>query len=866
MRKILFTLIMLLSSTMIWAYDFVIDGIFYSVISMTDLTVKVVSEDETYTKSYSGNVVIPNSIVYRDRTFNVIEIAGKAFMKCPQLTSVSIPKSVSIISSDAFNESINIEKIIIEDGDSILLTNRCFNNMSISTLYQGRNIDFDFKNCRNLKKITLGSNVTTINRQAFEGCLSLTEIDLPNSVETIGGFAFNGCSSLTEIDLPNSVETIGESAFNDCSSLTEIDLPNSVETIGESAFNDCSSLTEIDIPNSVETIGGYAFSNCVALTRISLTNNIKEISEGMFANCTKLSNIVIPSAVTAVGSHAFSGCSALTNIEIPNNVEKLGKGAFTACTSLKNAKLPNNITEINAELFSECSGLLSIELGDKVHLIREKAFYNCKSLTDINIPGMVTEIEQKAFEGCTSLENLRIEDYVSGSEYVNDKLYNKYKSDGITVYFKVNGENSIYFYAWNDAGNLLGTFPGTRITNYLTSITGDRYAYYTFPKHIKKFNILFYGDIARDFGYISHCQTVDINNITSNSVFKKTYMSGGKMLVENVNYLGYDFFDYDYDVSILETNNNFVNSSLKSIYLGREVYGTFENNSNLKEVTFGSDLTKINPGLFSGCSSLQKISIPGQVKSICSYAFKDCKSLESLSLSSGLNPIYLSNFAFENCNLTSLYLDREVYNTDAFYAQTKIKSLKLGSNFSDINVISFASLSNLTNLTIDDGNSDIVIGSLLATAPLETIYVGRNGNYKFNKETIQKVFFGKTVTIIPSDAFSSCVNIINVHSLNTIPPVGVEFNTKTYLNGTLYVSKGCKEAYMNADGWKGFWEIVETEESSAIVDVHEDVSVEIKETDIQYYNLQGARVAKENLTQGMYIKKIGNNSQKVIIK
>ena len=34
----------------------------------------------------------------------------------------------------------------------------------------------------------------------------------------------------------------------------------------------------------------------------------------------------------------------------------------------------------------------------------------------------------------------------------------------------------------------------------------------------------------------------------------------------------------------------------------------------------------------------------------------------------------------------------------------------------------------------------------------------------------------------------------------------------------------------------------------------------------EYYNLQGVTVAKENLTQGIYIKKLGNKSMKVVIK
>ena len=837
MKKTFLTFLMLTSTISMWAYDFMVDNIFYSVVSMADLTVKVVSEDETYTKSYSGDVVIPNSIVFRDRTFNVIRIESKAFMNCPQLTSVSIPKNVSIIGTDVFKESSNIEKIIIEDGDSILLSNNSFNNLSITSLYQGRNIDLNFKNCRNLKSVTLGSKVTIINSHAFEGCSSLTEIVIPNSVNSIGDYAFYECSSLTEILIPNCVNSIGDYAFCNCSELGSISLTNKITEISVGLFCDCEKLQNIVIPSSVTTIKKKAFNGC-----------------------TSLQNLIIPNSVTTIDDDAFRGCSAFTSIEIPNSVISLGKYAFYDCGNLESIKLSNNITELNEGVFSECDKLLNVEMSDKIHLIRSEAFYNCKSLANIVIPGMVTEIEAKAFEGCVSLENLKIDDYVSGSGYVNENLYKKYNSGkGITVYLKLDsytGYSDIYCYAWiekydNTIEKLLGGWPGTRAS--IKTINGNSYAYYTFPEEIKRFNIIF----SEYWDGWTHWQTPDINDIRETTVFRYYGDVEDITIISDIS---------EYNESVLETNNNFANSSLKSVYLGRDIFGTFENNINLNDVTISSGVSKISTSLFSGCSSLCELSIPSSVESIFSNAFKDCTSLRTLTLSDGSKCMGLSDSALENCSLTSLYYGRNIYGNNAFENQRGITSLNIGPNVSTIEFPCFKNFINLKKLVLEDSSNSISIGNILANSPLETIYIGRNGTYKFVKESIQEVVFGEKVTTIPSNAFSSCVNILNVYSLNSLPPEGGVFNAKTYINGTLYVNKGCKEAYMKADGWKDFWEIVEIEGSSAIEDIYVEYSIETNVSSIEYYNLQGVKVAKENLTQGMYIKKVGNKSTKVILK
>lgn len=100
MRKLLqhliFTLTCMLMSTIVNAYDFDINGIYYNVISSTDLTCEV-----TY-GGCSGDLIIPSHVTCDSKEYKVISIGSRAFRNCSNLTSVTIPNSVTSIGSIAF--------------------------------------------------------------------------------------------------------------------------------------------------------------------------------------------------------------------------------------------------------------------------------------------------------------------------------------------------------------------------------------------------------------------------------------------------------------------------------------------------------------------------------------------------------------------------------------------------------------------------------------------------------------------------------------------------------------------------------------------------------------------------------------------
>ena len=80
-----------------FAYDFEVDGIYYS--SFTDTTCVV-----TYGgNKYEGDIIIPSEVTYNSRNLKVTSIGISAFRNCSSLMSVTIPNSVTSIGESSFS-------------------------------------------------------------------------------------------------------------------------------------------------------------------------------------------------------------------------------------------------------------------------------------------------------------------------------------------------------------------------------------------------------------------------------------------------------------------------------------------------------------------------------------------------------------------------------------------------------------------------------------------------------------------------------------------------------------------------------------------------------------------------------------------
>lgn len=141
--------------------------------------------------SYSGDIVIPESVEHEGATYNVTSIGNEAFFDC-NIISVSIPNSVVNIGEVAFISCNELKAVYISD-----LAAWChidFKDFYANPLYYAQHL---YLNGEEIKELVIPEGTERIGSYAFKECIGLTSIDIPEGVTEIGERAFEYCSSLT---------------------------------------------------------------------------------------------------------------------------------------------------------------------------------------------------------------------------------------------------------------------------------------------------------------------------------------------------------------------------------------------------------------------------------------------------------------------------------------------------------------------------------------------------------------------------------------------------------------------------------------------------------------------------------------------
>lgn len=165
-------------------------------------------------------------------------------------------------------------------------------------------------------------NKDRVERGEFRGS-EIAELDVPETVRIIGESAFRECRNLKRVSLPNALCELGAYAFRDCDMLENILMPGEMRypdgdagRMGIGCFEFCSLLREIVIPEGVAVIDANAFHNCAALESVTLPRSIRAIRSGAFAGCARLKTLNAPVMPDLIALDAFRDTPQQERIQV----------------------------------------------------------------------------------------------------------------------------------------------------------------------------------------------------------------------------------------------------------------------------------------------------------------------------------------------------------------------------------------------------------------------------------------------------------------------------------------------------------------------------------------------------------------------
>lgn len=461
LRHTIYTVLAFLCSIQTYAYDFEVDGIYYNLVSASELTCEVVSYSEDINgyynlNKYEGNIVIPENVTVNGKTLTVTRIGNYAFSGCENLYSISMPNSIQEIGN------------------------------------------FAFYGCENLYDVTLSEDLRIIGMSAFRYCRKLRKVKFPNTLEEIYYDAF-AYTALQSVDFPENVREIKDRAFSECEGLTQVIIPPSVKRLGANAFSACPNIvnfiiqdspTSLDVDNRVEYIPTYA-KNVYFGRNCSLSVDSSESIEygqyytdpisvrtGMFETSSKLKKIIISGSVNEIcgdfGNSLTQGKLECLIIKDSNTSLKISPKAFINF-HVDTMYIGRNIVDNNNNNDIKYPDVSNLTLTGSIEDEPSSIYWSCKNLKVIRLG---ENIKSCSGIGSKILESIIVEATIPPVIYGFAFDPSNYVKTHVQV---PKGTLGLYQSAdvWKDFWNITEFEDSPQVPEYSVQVQGNSYGTYT---------------------------------------------------------------------------------------------------------------------------------------------------------------------------------------------------------------------------------------------------------------------------------------------------------------------------------------------------------------------------------------------------
>ncbi len=736
------------------------------------------------------------------------DIAHQAFMDCAELTSVTIPSTVTKV------------------------------------------CDLAFYGCESLNNVNI-SKVTKIGNQAFQGCLSLSNITFSNNLCDVkmyaldstawlsnqsglvyAGGAFYTCKGECPADLVLRDGTKGIAAralYND-SNIESLTVPEGVTVVGANALY-YSSVESVTLPSTLKTIYEEAFkannlyevhiSDLAAWCSISYVTNAGSSNAGspfysrayLHLNGRTLYDMTIPDGVTRINPYSFKKCS-VESVIIPDSVTSVGKQAFYDCGILRGVRIPASVTSIASDAFADCRSDLVI-YGYPDSAAQRYAASNSYKFVDVTQKQLYTD-EQTGVSALTVIPDgwhLYVDDVGPGFDMITvpdgERIAHNYivSVDDENNYCKTHLVGTEIRIPFND--------PATKIYTY------DFYNEEAVPVPFTVRdgmmvvdNVMFYGD--NQF-FILALPIIDeelepVGEITASGktgkLNWKMYANGllvisgkGDMLPDydypnNAPWENFDVIQVNIENGVTSIGNHAFSyhGGLSRVNIADTVTiigdSAFSNDLALRYVNHGDNIAYVGEDAFSRVPWYSSLSGEGDIIYIgkCAYDYVGDGSSPAV-IKDGTMSIGPSAFADSSVE-TVVLPDTITVIGDGAFSWSNLSSINIPASVKTIGDYAFSICKSLATVTIPAGVTEIGKCAFRCCKSLTAIRVNSaNKNYSavsgvlFNKDktvllqypcgkTYKNYTMPATVTEIADDAFADCENIENVNANEGLVTIG----------------------------------------------------------------------------------------------
>lgn len=220
--------------------------------------------------------------------------------------------------------------------------------------------------------------------------------------------------------------------------------------------------------------------------------------------------------------------------------------------------------------------------------------------------------------------------------------------------------------------------------------------------------------------------------------------------------------------------------------------GAFYFNDDLKQVTLGSAVERIEEMAFASCMGMEEILLPESLSEIGGSAFSDCTNLKEITIPEGVERVGM-RILFNCSSLTAIKSSFSTEDQRAMivegellaFAPAGLSSYTLPEEAESVAPYTFYGASELTTITTSD-----------QTATLgEAAFAGCSN--------LAMVTLGAGTTSIGSVAFADCEVLKEIYCNALTPPaLGYQsFGYEVPSELKIYVPNEAVEAYKSAEGW-----------------------------------------------------------------